>query len=89
MPTDQLANCWAELVGLIKDEFLHGNQDPINFIPDEARLKLRAELTFGTDSPEWYVQTLSRQQVLTGDLRLLAAQFYRDYRKELDGRRGR
>ncbi len=87
MPTDQLDKRWAELVGVIKDEFIHGNQDPINFDPDKTRLKLRAQLTFGTDSPEWHVQTLTRQEVLTGDLRLLAARFYRGYRKELDAQR--
>ncbi len=81
---DQLSKRWRELVGLIQDEFLRSGRDPINFDPIEAQLKLRAQLTFGAERLEWYTQTLTKQEVLTGDRRLIAAEFYRDYRKELD-----
>ncbi len=89
MAEDELTRRWRELVGLVQDEFIQSGMDPINFEPDAARLKLRAQLTFGVDSPEWHVQTLTKQDVLTGDLRLIAAEFYRDYRRDLDHRRGR
>ncbi len=86
MPDDQLSKRWRELVGLIQDEFIRSGMDPINFDPMEAQLKLRAQLTFGAEPLEWYTRTLTKQEVLTGDLRLIGPEFYRDYRMELDAR---
>ncbi len=78
---------WKELVGLVEDEFVRNGMDPINFQADRARLKLRAQLTFPPSVLEWFVTRLTEQEVLTGDLRQIAAYFHRDYRADLAARR--
>lgn len=89
MPSNRLGDRWAELLGLIREEFLRSGFDPINFHPSEAQLKLRAQLTFGGGPLEWHTQSLTRDQLLEGDLRMIAVEFYRDYRKELGARADR
>jgi len=78
------AESWDRLVTLVVEEFSAHGQDPgAVFEPDHQHQRLRARLTPGTKSPEWFAVDVTAQQLQTADLKRTAQDFYAAYRKAL------
>jgi len=77
---------WEQLVEAVRAEFWRWPQDPdAVFEPRRDELKLRAGIDRPEQDAEWIVVTLTRGQVLNGDLATYATEFVALYWREREG----
>ena len=77
---------WDQLVEAVRVEFWRLPQDPdAVFEPRRDKLKLRARIDRPGQDAEWVVVTLTRGQVLNGDLATYATEFVALYWRERKG----
>ena len=77
---------WDQLVEAVRVEFWRLPQDPdAVFEPRRDKLKLRARIDRPGQDAEWVVVTLTRGQVLNGDLATYATEFVALYWREREG----
>ncbi len=78
--TDNLHDRWITLVEAIARECVEHGQHPDVLEIKEPELKIRLPIPGGS----WYPKVFTIEEVLHGDLRLLAAQFYAGYQMSVD-----
>ena len=77
---------WDQLVEAVRVEFWRLPQDPdAVFEPRRDKLELRARIDRPGQDAEWVVVTLTRGQVLNGDLATYATEFVALYWRECEG----
>ena len=77
---------WDQLVEAVRVEFWRLPQDPdAVFEPRRDKLELRAHIDRPGQDAEWVVVTLTRGQVLNGDLATYATEFVALYWREREG----
>ena len=82
MTNDLIEARWQELVRLIEEQFLEHQQHPGGgvFKSDRGQSKVAGILKDGG----YFSVTLTREQVLKGDLSRIASDFYKSYRAQSD-----
>jgi NAD(P)-dependent dehydrogenase (short-subunit alcohol dehydrogenase family) len=71
---------WARITQRVRAEFKKRGLDPATFVEeDRASLTLRARLSQNGEPPRWFRQEISFPEVVHGDPKRLAAEFYERY----------